>query len=227
MSDELLDPQPDDALLADDGIVPPTYSPGNLPDGEPIIGVPRSKEKFYGPVTGPFAVQIAGDILQTREDWVGYIRINHKGEAYPVHQVAFERHYEIYGVEREASDDVVAALQADLDKANADLNTVESDLAAARAELASANAEIEALEANLDTEREQTGTVPPAEEPDEAAASEAIGVEGADKYNERDEHDQAEAELAAEEATFGSQDPAALDEDEELLQPDDQEAGDA
>lgn len=173
MSDDLsLTVENDDVLLqpdfADDGVVPPTYSPGNLPDVTPVEAIRRAKDKFYGPVEGPFACQIPGDILQVPPDWTGYIRKDAKGNLLPVHATAFERVYEIYG-EPVAGDTSDNAIIAELVGQN---DEITDKLAMANAELDEARKTIENLQAELDGAQElleDSDTPAPVEDDDPIA----------------------------------------------------------
>ncbi len=196
-----------------EGGIPPTYAPGNVDEiGDPILAVPRAKEKFYGPVSGPFAVKTRDDILQVGEEWTGYIRIDHAGDAFPVHEKAFARVYEELEGDRAVSDDVVDGLTSDLAKANRDLEESEATVTALRAELAAARADLDQAEEAAE------GAAGPGAVSD-AEASEAIGIEQADRYDEDSEREAAEHALAER----GELDDLEESEDDEaLIQPDDE-----
>lgn len=90
-------PTPDDELMQPgdpDGEIPPTYSAGHLPEGEPREAVTRARPVFYGPVSGPFTVNSNGELLQAPADWTGYIRMMPDGTVLHVHESQFNKHYQ-------------------------------------------------------------------------------------------------------------------------------------
>ncbi|HEY5708527.1 MAG TPA: hypothetical protein VIS51_03960 [Solirubrobacterales bacterium] len=87
--------------------VPPNYSPGTLPDVEPFEAVPRARILFYGPVSGPFSIDVPGDKLQVGEEWNGYIAQKPNGEVSHIEAERFEKLYERF--EPAAPDTKVAA----------------------------------------------------------------------------------------------------------------------
>ena len=77
--------------------LPPTYSAGNLPPGEPFEAVGKVRTKFYGPVEGPFAIITRDETQQTADGWRGFIAVDAHGFARPVSQEDFDRAFDVVG----------------------------------------------------------------------------------------------------------------------------------
>jgi hypothetical protein len=84
--------------------LPPTYTAGNLPPGEPVEAVKKGRTKFYGPVSGPFACITREDTLQVDAGWQGWIALDVNGFAYPVAADVFEQTYDVVGRDLKPAD---------------------------------------------------------------------------------------------------------------------------